>query len=199
MPDFTYERLEKGPVCGVDEAGCGPLAGDVYAAAVILNEEIEGLDDSKKLTEAKRERIYDEIIKRADAFAIGTASVEEIDSINILKAAQLAMKRAVSALSIRPATALVDGNKRPDLGEGIKVVPIIAGDSKSFSIAAASVLAKVARDRYMSALAKNYPEYFFEQHKGYPTKRHYEMLEKYGPIDIHRKTFLRKLREKVHG
>ncbi len=180
-------------VCGVDEAGRGPLAGPVCAAAVILPDGliIDGLNDSKKLSEKKREALYDIIKENALAYGIAMASEKEIDEINILQATFLAMKRAVSALEIKPDFILVDGNRDPGLG--IDTRTVVKGDSLSQSIAAASVLAKVTRDRYMLELDKKYPEYLFSKHKGYGTKLHYEMLEKYGISDIHRRSFLKKL------
>lgn len=185
-------RRSYGIVCGIDEAGRGPLAGDVYAAAVILSDEtlIEGLNDSKKLSEKRREELFDIIVQRADSYCIATASVAEIDQLNILKATMLAMQRAVDGLNIKPNYALVDGNRLPELGCSAEFV--IKGDAKSASIAAASVLAKVARDRYMKEIARLYPQYAFEKHKGYGTKLHYEMIEKYGVSEVHRKTFLKK-------
>lgn len=179
-------------ICGVDEAGRGPLAGDVYAAACILspNIEIDGLNDSKKISEKKREKLYPIIKEKALACCVATASVEEIDSLNILNATFLAMRRAVEGLKIKPDFALIDGNRIKDM-----IVPcetIIGGDGKSASIAAASILAKVERDRYMIELSKKYPQYCFEKHKGYGTKLHYEMLDKYGVSEIHRKSFLKK-------
>lgn len=180
-------------ICGVDEAGRGPLAGDVYAATVVLNDSvlIDYLNDSKKISESRREKLYDEIIKKADAYCIAVATVEEIDKINILQATLLAMKRAVEGLKIKPCYALVDGNKLPELD--IPAQYIVKGDAKSASIAAASVLAKVSRDRYMKKIAEKYPEYCFEKHKGYGTELHREMILKYGASDIHRKTFLKKI------
>ena len=188
----TGLRKDAGIVCGIDEAGRGPLVGDVYAAAVILPEGliIEGLDDSKKLSEKKRELLYDEIVEKAEAYCIETASAAEIDEINILNAAMLAMKRAFDGLGKRPALALVDGNKAPDLGIPVKTV--VKGDSLSASIAAASILAKVARDRYMKELDAKYPGYGFAKHKGYGTKLHYKMLEKYGLCPEHRRSFFKK-------
>ncbi len=179
-------------LCGVDEAGRGPLAGDVYAAAVILPKDvvIEGLDDSKKLSEKKREALFEEIIKIASAYHIATATVAEIDEHNILNATFIAMKRAVEGLKIKPNMALIDGNKNPELSVHTKCV--VKGDSKSASIAAASILAKVSRDRYMAQVAVDYPQYAFEKHKGYGTKLHYEMLDKYGQADVHRTSFLKK-------
>lgn len=191
---FDFEIRTRHPVfCGVDEAGRGPLAGDVYAAAVIFSEgtEIPGLNDSKKLSEKKREELFDIIMERAASCCIATATVEEIDSLNILQATMLAMKRAVEGLSIKPGFAAVDGNKLPQLECPSEFV--IKGDAKSASIAAASVLAKVARDRYMKKLSEEYPQYEFERHKGYGTKLHYEKLREFGISDVHRKTFLKKL------
>ena len=179
-------------VCGVDEAGRGPLAGDVYAAAVILPRgvEIAGVNDSKKLTEKKREALFDLIREKAAAYCISAATVAEIDSLNILRASLLAMRRAVGGLSVRPDLALVDGNQDPHLE--IPTQTIVKGDGKSASIAAASILAKVARDRYMKKLDEQYPQYCFAKHKGYGTKLHYEMLDKYGPCPEHRRSFLKK-------
>lgn len=196
-PLFEYDnavRNDCGVICGVDEAGRGPLAGDVYAAAVILAPDtiIEGVNDSKKLSEKKRELLFDEIVEKAQAYCIATASVEEIDEINILQATMLAMKRAVNGLGIKPEMALIDGNKAPLL-DGINTQTVIKGDATSASIAAASILAKVARDRYMKELAEKYPQYAFEKHKGYGTKLHNELILQYGPSEVHRKTFLRKL------
>lgn len=183
-------------VCGVDEAGRGPLAGPVYAAAVILpkGKVIEGVNDSKKLSEKKREALFDKIKEDALAYSIGVATPEEIDEINILQATFLAMKRAVEGLKIQPQYALIDGNKTPNLD--IEMQAVVKGDAKSASIAAASILAKVSRDRYMLDMAEKYPQYQFEKHKGYPTKLHYEMLDKFGPSEIHRQTFLRTWYEK---
>lgn len=181
-------------LCGVDEAGRGPLAGDVYAAAVILKKDavIEGVNDSKKLSEKKREKLFDEIIEKSEAYCIATASVEEIDSINILQATMLAMTRAVKGLRITPDIALIDGNKAPEI-DGVQTQAVIKGDATSASIAAASILAKVARDRYMKEIAEKYPQYAFEKHKGYGTKLHNELILEHGPSEVHRKTFLRKL------
>lgn len=181
-------------ICGVDEAGRGPLAGDVYAAAVILKKDavIEGVNDSKKLSEKKRELLFDEIIEKSEAYCIAVASVEEIDTLNILQAAMLAMKRAVEGLNITPDIALIDGNKSPEI-DGVHTQTVIKGDATSASIAAASILAKVARDRYMKEIAEKYPQYAFEKHKGYGTKLHNQLILEYGPSEVHRKTFLRKL------
>lgn len=192
--DYDSERRRTFPViCGVDEAGRGPLAGDVYAAAVILSDGvlIDYLNDSKKISESRREKLYDEIISRADAYCVATASVQEIDELNILGATMLAMRRAVEGLGKAPDLALVDGNRLPELS--CKAECVIKGDATSASIAAASVLAKVSRDRYMKEIAVKYPQYCFEQHKGYGTKLHCEMLKKYGPSEVHRRTFLRKI------
>ena len=189
----TEFRKQNGVFCGVDEAGRGSLAGDVYAAAVILPEGvlIEGINDSKKLSEKKRELLYDEIIEKADAYCVATASVEEIDKLNILGATFLAMKRAVEGLGTKVELALVDGNRTPPLD--CRVETLVKGDGTSASIAAASILAKVERDRYMKKLAEEYPEYQFEKHKGYGTKLHNELILKYGASPVHRKSFLRKL------
>ena len=189
--------FEKGytNICGVDEAGRGPLAGPVFAAAVILppNLEIDGLNDSKKLSEKKREALFDIICEKAIAFGIAESSETEIDDINILRASLLAMKKAVDKLKVPADYILVDGNQIFDAGAPMQYV--IKGDSLSANIAAASILAKVSRDRFMLEMAEKYPEYMFEKHKGYGTKLHYEMLEKYGPCEIHRKTFLKKFYE----
>ena len=197
MVDYSIENeyREKGfnIICGVDEAGRGPLAGPVYAAAVILPSDcvIEGLNDSKKLTEKKREALFDEIKEKALAYGIASADEKEIDEINILNATFLAMKRAIDLLSVRPDLALIDGNQKPHTD--IEEVTVIKGDAKCADIAAASILAKVSRDRYMLEMAEKYPEYHFEQHKGYGTKLHYAALREYGPCEIHRPSFLRKM------
>lgn len=179
-------------ICGIDEAGRGPLAGPVCAAAVILPEglEIPGLNDSKKLTDKKRRELFPIIEEQALAYGIGWASQEEIDDINILQATFLAMSRAVEQLNIRPDLALVDGNRAPTLD--LPVETVVKGDSLSASIAAASVLAKVSRDDVMLRMAEEYPGYGFEVHKGYGTKAHYEALRTFGPSPIHRRTFLKK-------
>lgn len=182
-------------VCGIDEAGRGPLAGPVFAACVVLprNFMIDGVDDSKKLTEKRRDLFYDEIISKAKVYFIATASVKEIESVNILKATFLAMKRAYEGVreKLEVDIALIDGNKTPDLP--IKTMPIVKGDSLSESIACASILAKVSRDRYMVKIAEKYPEYHFEKHKGYGTKLHIQALKEYGPSEIHRLSFLKKI------
>ena len=179
-------------ICGVDEAGRGPLAGPVCAAAVILppNLEIPGLTDSKKLSDKRRRELYPVIMEKAVAFGIGLASHEEIDEINILQATFLAMERAMAQLNVRPDLALIDGNRQKDFG--LPVETVVKGDSLSASIAAASVLAKVTRDDIMVAMAQEYPGYGFEIHKGYGTKAHYEALTTYGPSPVHRMTFLKK-------
>lgn len=193
---YENEALSNGYeiICGVDEAGRGPLAGPVYAAAVILPKGhiVEGVNDSKKLSEKKRELLFDKIIDECVCYSIGTASEKEIDEINILQATYLAMKKAVDGLEIVPQLALIDGNRIPPL-TSTDARAIVKGDAKSASIACASILAKVSRDRYMLEMAKKYPEYQFEKHKGYGTKLHYEMIDKYGICEIHRKTFLKKV------
>ena len=193
---FEYDsavRNDHPVICGIDEAGRGPLAGDVYAAAVIFDNDvfIEGLNDSKKLSEKKRELLYDEIIAKAKAYCVATASVEEIDRLNILQATFLAMKRAYDGLGISADLSLVDGNRLPELDCDARAV--VKGDSLSASIAAASILAKVSRDRYMKKLAEEYPQYQFEKHKGYGTKLHTELILEHGASPVHRKTFLKKL------
>lgn len=179
-------------VCGVDEAGRGPLAGPVCAAAVILPRDIQidGLDDSKKLTDKKRRALYDVITAQAAAYGVAFASEQEIDEINILQATFLAMERAMQKLALRPQLALIDGNRAKDFG--LPVRTIVHGDGLSASIAAASILAKVTRDRLMEDLDMQYPQYGFAVHKGYGTKRHYAALCEYGPCPIHRRTFLKK-------
>lgn len=180
-------------ICGVDEAGRGPLAGPVCAAAVILPRDIEiaDLNDSKKLTDKKREALYDVICENALNYGIAFASVEEIESINILNAAMLAMNRAIEKLTPQPQLALIDGNRNSAINIPSRCV--IKGDAKCADIAAASILAKVTRDRYMLEMAEKYPEYHFEKHKGYGTKLHYEALREHGPSEIHRPSFLRKM------
>lgn len=180
-------------LCGVDEAGRGPLAGPVCAAACILprDSEIEGLNDSKKLSEKRREALFDVICEKAVTYGIAFATVEEIEEMNILGATYLAMNRAIAQLSVMPELALIDGNRN----ENIKVPSqtVVKGDSKCADIAAASILAKVTRDRYMLDMAKQYPEYGFEKHKGYGTKAHYEAIRTHGPSAIHRPSFLKKM------
>lgn len=179
-------------VCGVDEAGRGPLAGPVCAAAVILPPDIDipGLNDSKKLSDKKRRELFPIIQEKAIAYGIAFATHEEIDEINILQATYLAMERAIARLSVRPSLALIDGNRTKDFGLPVKT--IVHGDSLSASIAAASILAKVTRDEYMEKMALEFPEYGFEVHKAYGTKAHYEALRRHGPSPIHRRTFLKK-------
>lgn len=194
MWEIENSHFEKGIklICGVDEAGRGPLAGPVCAAAVILPPyaEIPGLNDSKKLTDKKRRELYPIIMEQAVAYGIGLASHEEIDQINILQATYLAMERAIAQLSVKPELALIDGNRAKDFG--LPVQTVIKGDSLSASIAAASILAKVTRDDLMLEAAKEYPPYAFDVHKGYGTKAHYEALTEYGPSPIHRMSFLKK-------
>ena len=198
MPDYAYELTakEKGFsfVCGVDEAGRGPLAGPVCAAAVILpkNTVIEGLNDSKKLSEKKRESLFDVIKEKAVAWSVAFASVEKIEEFNILNATFIAMNRAIDGLSTKADFALIDGNRVP---KDIKIPceTVIKGDSKSMSIAAASVLAKVPRDRLMLELDEKYPLYEFKKHKGYGTALHMDLIRKYGPSECHRPSFLKKL------
>jgi len=182
-----------GLICGVDEAGRGPLAGPVCAAAVILPPEtiIEGLNDSKRLTEKRREALYDVICEQAIAYGIAMVSEQEIDERNILQATFLAMRRAVEQLQTVPALVLVDGNRDPGLG--IETQTVVGGDGKSANIAAASILAKVTRDRYMIGLAEEYPAYGFEVHKGYGTKRHYAAILEHGVTPVHRRSFLKNL------
>ena len=181
------------PVCGVDEAGRGPLAGPVCAAAVILPRglELPELDDSKKLTEKKRDRLFAMICEAAVSYGIAFASVEEIEERNILGATFLAMNRAIAQLSPQPALALIDGNRNAGIEAPSRCV--VDGDAKCASIAAASILAKVTRDRYMLEMAERYPAYGFERHKGYGTKAHYAALREYGPCEIHRPSFLKKM------
>ena len=194
MWEIENAHFEKGIqlICGVDEAGRGPLAGPVCAAAVILppNVEIPGLNDSKKLTDKRRRELFPVIKEQAVAYGIGLASHEEIDEINILQATYLAMERALAQLSVRPELALIDGNRAKDFG--LPVETVVKGDSRSASIAAASILAKVTRDDLMLEAAAQYPEYQFDVHKGYGTKAHYAALTAHGPCPIHRMTFLKK-------
>lgn len=200
MDWLEYEKNAKlkgyTAICGVDEAGRGPLAGPVCAAAVILpdNTIIEGVNDSKKLSEKKREALFDVIKSTALSYCIAYATVEEIEEINILNATMLAMKRAVEGLEIKADFAMIDGNRLPDLS--IACDYIIKGDAKSMSIAAASILAKVSRDRLLYEYAKEYPQYQFDKHKGYGTKAHIEAIREYGPCPYHRLSFLRKILDK---
>ena len=196
MPDFSYELEAKNKgynfVCGVDEAGRGPLAGPVCAAAVILPKDcvIDGLNDSKKISEKKREQLFDVIIEKALAYNIAYGTLEEIEKCNILEATYIAMNRAIDGLNINADFALIDGNRVP---KGIKIPceTVVKGDSKSFSIAAASILAKVTRDRLMLEYDKKYPQYLFSAHKGYGTKAHYEAIKEHGVCEIHRLSFLK--------
>ncbi len=196
MPDFELEKAARAEgytiVCGVDEAGRGPLAGPVCAAAVILPEDcvIDGLNDSKKLSEAKREMLYDIVVEKALAYAVCYGTLEEVERFNILEATYLAMNRAVAELAIKPDLALIDGNRVPK-GATVPCKTVVKGDSKSFSIAAASILAKVTRDRLMLQYAEKYPQYGFEKHKGYGTKDHYAAIKEHGICEIHRKSFLK--------
>lgn len=200
MPDYeienSFRRQFSGLICGVDEAGRGPLCGPVCAAAVILppNAEIEGLNDSKKLSESRRERLYDVIMSAAVSVGVGWASPEQIDELNILNATFSAMRSAIDSMPVKPALALIDGNRAPGLQIPTKCV--VKGDSLSMSIAAASVIAKVSRDRLMQDLARQYPQYNLQKHKGYPTREHYELLLKYGVAPIYRRSFLKNLEEK---
>lgn len=192
---YENEAKNKGfnSICGVDEAGRGPLAGPVCAAAVILkdNQIIEGVNDSKKLSEKKREALFDVIKNEVLAYSIAFATVEEIEVMNILNATMLAMKRAVEGLSVKADYALIDGNRFPPLD--IQGEYVVKGDAKSMSIAAASILAKVSRDRLCYEYAEKYPMYGFDKHKGYGTKAHTEAILKYGPCEIHRMSFLKKI------
>ena len=197
--EFERDCAQRGlrAVCGCDEAGAGPLAGPVYAAAVILplGADIPGLNDSKKLTERKREQLFPVIQAQALAWAVARVEAEEIDRTDILSARMKAMQLAMDALPVRPDFALIDGNR--DRGRTAAITTphalLVKGDSRSASIAAASILAKVSRDRWMEDMAKEYPQYCFEQHKGYGTKLHYELLRQYGPSPIHRRSFLKHL------
>ena len=197
---YEYENLlkEKGysVVCGIDEAGRGPLAGPVFAAAVILPDDLGdlGINDSKKLSEKKRDALFEVIKEKAVSWSVASASEQEIDEINILNATFLAMKRAVEGLGVKPDIALVDGNRKPNTG--IEEMTLVKGDAKSISIAAASILAKVSRDRYLLELDEKYPEYQFRKHKGYPTALHYEMIKEHGISPVHRLSFLKNLGEK---
>lgn len=195
MLTFDYELALQNDgytaICGVDEAGRGPLAGPVVAAACILPTDciIEGLNDSKKLSEKKRERLFEEIKEKAIAYAIASASNEEIDTLNILNATMLAMARAIEALPTKADFAIVDGNCVRNFP--IPAITIVKGDAKSPSIAAASILAKVTRDRYCMEMDAMYPEYNFKKHKGYPTQEHRDLVMQYGPCPLHRRTFLK--------
>ena len=208
MELWEHERLAWSSgvetVCGVDEAGAGPLLGPVYAAAVILPREadIPGLNDSKKLTEKKREALYEIITAQAAAWSVARVEAAEIDEMDILNARMLAMQKALDGLTLRPDLALIDGNRDHGSRYAIELPHrlIVGGDGKSASIAAASILAKVSRDRYVSTeLDAKYPQYQFAKHKGYGTKLHYQMLDQYGPCPEHRMTFLKKWEAKRHG
>ena len=198
MPDFSFENAARNKgfslACGVDEAGRGPLMGPVCAAAVILPEncEIAGLNDSKKLSEKKREALFPEIIEKAVSYSVAFASVEEIEQYNILEATFIAMNRAIDGLNIPADYALIDGNRVP---KGIKIPceTVVKGDSKSMSVAAASVLAKVSRDRLMEEYDKQYPQYNFCGHKGYGTAEHIALIKQYGPCPLHRQSFLKNI------
>ena len=207
MPNWEYEERAAAAgytaVCGVDEAGAGPLAGPVYAGAVILpfGLELPYLNDSKQVTPKRRDGLFDLIREKAIAWSVASVSAEEIDEMDILNARMLAMQRAIDGLVPPADYALIDGNR--DHGSRCAVVTahetIVKGDSRSTSIAAASILAKVSRDRHMEKLAEEYPQYLFDQHKGYGTKLHYAMLDQYGPSPVHRKTFLTKWESRRHG
>ena len=198
MPDYEYEKaaVSRGfkYICGVDEAGRGPLAGPVCAAAVILPEDacIPGLNDSKKLSEKKREQLFNVITEKALSYCVAYGTLEEIEEFNILEATFLAMNRAIEGLKIKSDFALIDGNRAP---KGIKIPceTVVKGDAKSMSVAAASVLAKVSRDRLMLEYDEKYPLYDFKKHKGYGTKEHTELIKKYGPCEIHRLSFLKNI------
>ena len=207
MPNWDYEERAAAAgcaaVCGVDEAGAGPLAGPVYAAAVMLPRglELPGLNDSKQVTAKRRDQLFDLIRERAAAWSVALVPAEEIDELDILNARMLAMQRAIDGLTPPADYALIDGNR--DHGSRCAIVTahetVVKGDSRSVSIAAASILAKVSRDRYMEQLAREYPQYCFDRHKGYGTKLHYEMLDQYGPCPAHRRTFLLKWEARRHG
>ncbi|MBD5162657.1 MAG: ribonuclease HII [Oscillibacter sp.] len=207
LPLWELEKVarERGCalVCGCDEAGAGPLAGPVYAGAVILPQglELKYLNDSKQVTPRRRDALFDQIRERASAWAVASVSPEEIDATDILSARMKAMQLAIDGLIPAPDYALIDGNR--DRGKRFAIVTphetVIGGDGRSASIAAASILAKVSRDRYMEEMAERYPEYRFDRHKGYGTRLHYEMLDKYGPSPIHRKSFLKKWEAARHG
>ncbi len=199
MPDFSYENAAKAKgfsfVCGVDEAGRGPLMGPVCAAAVILPDDcvIDGLNDSKKLSEKKREKLFPEIIEKAVAYSVAFAEVEEIEKYNILEATFIAMNRAIEGLSVPADYALIDGNRVPR-GAKIPCETVVKGDAKSQSIAAASVLAKVSRDRLMDDYDKQYPQYNFLKHKGYGTAEHIALIKQFGPCPLHRMSFLKNIK-----
>ena len=207
MPNWEFEERAAAvgytAVCGVDEAGAGPLAGPVYAAAVILPHglELPWLNDSKQVTPKRRDTLFNLIREQAAAWSVASVSAKEIDEMDILNARMLAMQRAIDGLTPSADYALIDGNR--DHGSRYTIViaheTVVKGDSLSFSIAAASILAKVSRDQYMEQLAEEYPQYRFDQHKGYGTKLHYEMLDQFGPSPVHRRTFLQKWEARRHG
>lgn len=207
LPGWELEDMAQGQgyalVCGCDEAGAGPLAGPVYAGAVILPRglELPWLNDSKQVTPKRRDQLFDEIKESAVAWAAASVSPEEIDATDILSARMKAVQLAIDALSPAPGYALIDGNR--DKGKHFAIVTphetVVKGDSRSASIAAASIVAKVSRDRVMEELAEKYPQYRFERHKGYGTRLHYEMLDKYGPSPVHRRSFLKKWEAARHG
>ena len=189
---MRYKKSGVRYLCGIDEVGRGPLAGSVYAAAFIFpNYEIDGVNDSKKLSSKKRERIFEIIVEKKFTYALGISSVDEIDKINILNATHLAMKRALENLPIIPDLVLIDGNSSPNFG--LKTENIVKGDSISYSIACASIVAKVLRDDYMNNMDKEFPIYDFKKNKGYGTKYHIESLKKFGPCKIHRRSFLTRI------
>lgn len=194
LTNIAVRKIRKNFICGTDEAGRGPLAGDVYAAAVILPHglEIDGLAESKSLSPKNREKLYDIITEKAIDYAIATANIDEIDTVNILNAALLAMRRAVDALSVKPDYVLIDGHI-VRMFDDISCIGIVKGDTKSPNIAAASILAKVARDRYMREIAEMYPLYRFDRNKGYPTPDHIFRLQTFGECPAHRKSFLKKI------
>lgn len=193
MKRFDLDRKHGKYLAGTDEAGRGPLAGPVFAAAVIFSDDvvIDGINDSKKLSEKKREKLFGEICAKAEAYCVASVDEKTIDEINILNASMLAMEKAVSGLTRKPDYVLTDGNRSPNYG--IESETVVKGDAKSMSIAAASILAKVSRDRYMANMAEQYPGYGFEKHKGYGTKAHYQAIEELGVCPIHRRTFLKKV------
>ena len=197
LEEQLYRERDISAIAGADEAGAGPLAGRVYAAAVILPRglELPYLNDSKQVTEKRREVLFDQICAAVSAWAVAWAEPEEIDELDILNCRMLAMQRAIDGLSTAPELVLIDGNR--DHGSRCAITSphelVVKGDSRSANIAAASILAKVSRDRYMTDMAEMYPEYEFQKHKGYPTKLHYECLRQYGPCPIHRRSFLKKL------
>ncbi len=197
MSLFEYDISVKGEgyniICGVDEAGRGPLAGPVYACAIIMKEDfiIPEVNDSKKLSEKKREALYDLILENALAYSVASVSEKEIDEINILNATMKAMEMAINGLELKPDLALIDGNQ--NRGITINNRTVVKGDSLSYNIAAASIIAKVSRDRFIMQMDELYPEYGFKKHKGYGTKEHMEAIRKYGPCEIHRRSFLKKL------